>query len=42
MNALIPDDLLQINTEYLEKKYEKTDCFIDFTATNEEDILKTN
>ena len=40
MNALAPDDPSQINTEYLEKEYETTDGFIDFTATTEEDILK--
>ena len=40
MKVLVPDDPLQINTRYLEKEYETTDCFIDFTATTEEDILK--
>ena len=40
MNALAPDDPSQMNTGYLEKEYEMTDCFIDFTATTEEDILK--
>ena len=40
MNALTPDDQLQINTGYLEKEYETTDHFIDFTATTEESILK--
>ena len=40
MNALVPNDPSQINTGYLEEKYETTDCFIDFTATTEEDILK--
>ena len=40
MNVLAPDDPSKINTEYLEKEYETTDCFIDFTATTEEDILK--
>ena len=36
----MPDDPLQINTGYLGKEYETTDCFIDFTATTEDDILK--
>ena len=40
MNAVAPDDPLQINTRYLEKEYKTTDHFIDFTATTEEDILK--
>ena len=40
MSALVPEDPLQINIGYLEKEYETTDCFIDFTATIEEDILK--
>ena len=39
MNSLAPDDPSQINTRYLEKEYETTDHFIDFTATTEEDIL---
>ena len=39
MNALAPDDPLQISTGYLEKEYETTDYFIKFTATTEEDIL---
>ena len=40
MNVLAPDDPLQINTSYLEKEFETTDHFVDFTATTEEDILK--
>ena len=39
-NALTLDDPFQINTRYLEKEYETADCFIIFTATTEEDILK--
>ena len=40
MNAIAPDDPSQIKTGYLEKEYETIDCFIVFTATIEENILK--
>ena len=40
MHALAPDDPMLMNTGYLQKEYETTDNFIDFTATTEEDILK--